>query len=86
MWPYVVVLSAPAFNQDLSFGQSVEYLPVQELVTQGAVEALALAVLLWAAWREVERLHSDLRQPLLHRIGDKGRGLYLTVCAPAGPG
>lgn len=71
MRPDGVVVSAPRFYQDLSFGQGVEDLPVHELVAHRAVEAIAVAVLPWAAWRDVERLHTDLCQPFLHRIGDK---------------
>ena len=64
-------MSAPSFDQDLSLSQGVEDFSVQELVTHRAVEALAVAVLPWAARRDVERLHADLRQPFLHGIGDE---------------
>lgn len=49
--PDGVVVSAPGFDQESSCGQGIEALPVQELVADRAVEALAVAVLPWAAWR-----------------------------------
>jgi hypothetical protein len=68
-------MPAPGFNQDPSLGQGVEDLPVQEFVTHRAVEGLAVAILPWAAGCDVERVHTDLRQPLLHGIGDKFRAI-----------
>jgi hypothetical protein len=44
--PDGVVVAAPSFDQDLSFGQGIEDLPVQELIAKGSVEALAVAILL----------------------------------------
>lgn len=71
MWPDSVVVAAPGFDQDLSLGQGVEDFSVQEFVTHRAVEGLAVAILPWATWSDVERLHADLRQPLLDGIGDE---------------
>ena len=64
-------MPSPGFDQDLSLGQSVEDLPVQELVAHRAIEGLAVAILPWATRRDVECLYADLRQPLLHSVGDK---------------
>lgn len=44
VWPDGVVVSAPGFDQNLSFGHGVEDLPVQELIAHRTVEALAVAV------------------------------------------
>lgn len=73
--PDGVVVSAPALDQDPSFGQGVEDLPVQELVAHRAVEGLTVAIFPWAVGCNVERFHADLRQPLLHGIGDKFRAI-----------
>ena len=64
-------MPSPGFDQDLSLGQSVEDLSVQELVTHRTVEALTVAILPRTAGCDVERLHTDPRQPLLHGVGDK---------------
>ena len=68
-----VVVFTPGFDQDLGLGQGVEDLPVQEFITHRAVKALVVAIFPRAARRDAERLHADLRQPLLHGIGDKFR-------------
>ena len=44
----------PAFDQDLSFFQTVEYLSVQELVSQLAVKAIIVAVFPGRAWCDEE--------------------------------
>lgn len=54
----------------MGFRQGVEDLPVQELVAQRAVEALAIAVVPRATGRDVERLHAYLAEPLLDSAGD----------------
>ena len=71
MRPDGVVVPPPGFDQDLCLSQGVEDLAIQELVAHRAVEALAVAILPWAAGCDVERLHTDLRQPLLHGIGNE---------------
>jgi hypothetical protein len=54
-------MPTPGLNQDLGFSQSVEDLSVQQLITHRAVEALAVAILPWAAGCDLERRHNDLR-------------------------
>lgn len=62
-----VVVPAPGLDQRLGLSQGIEDLAVQKLVTQRAVERLAVAVLPRAAWRN--RLH-----PYRPRRGqDRGR-------------
>ena len=79
-------MPSPGFDQDLGFSQGVEDLPAQEFIAHRSVEGLAVAILPWAAWRDVERLRTDFHQPFLHGIGDKIRGRYMAVCGLAGPG
>ena len=69
--PEGVVVPAPSFDRDLGFSKSVEDLPVQEFVAHRAIEGLAVTILTRVAGRYVEGLHSDLRQPFLHSVGDK---------------
>ena len=71
MRPDGVVVPPPGFVQDLCLSQGVEDLAIQELVAHRAIEAFTVAVLPRATWSDVERLHADLRQPLLHGIGDE---------------
>lgn len=70
-----VVVPAPGLDQDLGLGQRVEDLAVQKLVTQRAVERFTVAVLPWAARRDVERLHPDPAQPVLHRLCNELRAI-----------
>ena len=45
MWPHGVVVPAPFFDDDLCLLEGVEDLPVEHLVPQPGIEALAIAVL-----------------------------------------
>lgn len=81
MRPEGVVVEPPGLDQDLSFGRGVEDFPVQVLVTHRAVEAIALAILTWAARYDVERLHADLCQPFLNSAGDDSGPLSDRICA-----
>jgi hypothetical protein len=47
MRAFGVVVSAPFFDYYLRFLQRVEYLPVQQFVSQAGVEALNVTVLPW---------------------------------------
>ena len=75
MWPDGIVVPSPGFDQDTGFGQRVEDLAVEQLVAHRPVEGLAIAVLPRAAGCDVERLHTDPRQPLLDGRGDKFRAI-----------
>lgn len=68
MRPDGVVVAPRGFDQDLCLSKGLEYLPIQEFVTHGAI-------LPWAVGCDVERLHTDPRQPLLHGVGDKLRAV-----------
>ena len=45
MWTFRVVVPSPLLNDDPGFLQAVEDLPVQELVAEPGIEALAVPVL-----------------------------------------
>src|ERR1035437_6611064 len=64
MWPYRVVLHSPLLDHHLRLLQRVEDLPVQAFIPQLPIEALAIAVLPWTDWFDVQRLRSHGRQPL----------------------
>jgi hypothetical protein len=51
-------------DQHLRFPRRVEDLAVQQPVPELAIERLAMAVLPWAAGRDVDRLRSDAAEPL----------------------
>ena len=59
MRPNGVVMNAPLLDQDPCLVQAVEQFPVQELVTEFAVEALAIAVLPRAARLDIRGLGAD---------------------------
>lgn len=75
VWTQRVVVLSPTFDEDGGFPQRVEDLPVQELVPELAVEAFVVAVLPWAAWLDVERLHADPAKPVVHGMGGKLRAI-----------
>ena len=68
-----IVVSSPCFDHDLGLLQGVEDLAVQQLVTQLAIEALAVAVLPWAAWLDVGRFRPHGFDPVAERLGDELR-------------
>jgi hypothetical protein len=53
MRPNSVVVAAPAFDDDPGFLQGAEDLAVEQLVTELRVEALAIAILPWAAGLDI---------------------------------
>jgi len=73
MWPHGVVVTAPAFDDDLSLAQRVEDLAVEKLIAQACIEALDEAILPRAAGHDVSGLCTDSADPLLHGLGDELR-------------
>jgi len=71
--PDMVVVVAPSLDQNDGLLQVVEDLPVQELVTEFAIEGFAVAVLPGAARFDVGGLHPDMAQPLAQLPGHKLR-------------
>src|SRR3546814_6481896 len=66
-----VVMPPPGFDQHLGLGEAVEDLAIEQFVAKRPVEAFVVAVLPWRRRGDVERLHADLRQPLLDCRRDK---------------
>jgi hypothetical protein len=66
-----VVVNPPLFDQYLSFSQGVEQFPIQQLVSELAVEALVVAVLPGTAGLNEERFHFESLQPFTHCGGGK---------------
>src|SRR5450755_597716 len=64
-----VVFHPPLLNHDLRLLQRVKDLPVQAFIPHLSVEALAVAVLPWTAWFDVQRVRSNLPQPLPQFLG-----------------
>ena len=54
-------------DQDLSFLQCVEELPVQEFIPELTVERLYVTILPGTSGLDVERLHTDLPEPVPNR-------------------
>jgi hypothetical protein len=71
----VIVVAPPALDDDLGLAQSVEDLPVEQLIAKAGVEALNVAVLPRAASLDVSGLGSDNRDPFLHGLGDELRSV-----------
>ena len=68
-------MPAPSLDQDFRFLQRVQHLPIQELVAELGVEALAATVLPRASRRNVERFHVQPIQPLAQGGGDELRAV-----------
>ena len=59
-----IEVNAPLLNQYLGVTEAVEQLSIEELISELAVKALAVAVLPWATWRDVCRLGPQALQPV----------------------
>jgi hypothetical protein len=71
MRPPVVVVHPPLVENDPSFRQAQEQLPVKQLISKPAVEALHIAVLPRARLLNVERADTRPRQPFLDFLGNE---------------
>ena len=65
----MVVVMAPALDENLGFEEGVEDLTVEQLVAQLAVEAFIVAILPGASGLDVEGLHTDPGEPGLDGLG-----------------
>ena len=74
----VVVVESPAVDHPTGLLPTQEQLPVQQLVTQLAVERFDVAVLPWAALGDEQRLHIGTLQPTTNRLGHE---LWTVVAA-----
>jgi hypothetical protein len=73
--PDGALVSPRGFDQDASLCKRVDDLAGKQFIVQRSVEAFAVAILPWRSGCDLERLHADLRQLLLHRRGDKLRAI-----------
>jgi hypothetical protein len=78
MRPDGVVVTAPAFDDDLGFPQRVEDLAIEQFVAQSCIEALDKAILPRAAGSDVGSLRADGGDPLLHGFGEELRAIVGT--------
>ncbi len=67
----MIVADAVLLSQDFGLDHGCEQFPVQEFVTEPAVERLAVRVLPRTPRLDIQRLHSRYSQPFLHRIRDE---------------
>lgn len=81
MWADLVVDPPPFFHPDRRIRNAVKFIPVQTAAPQGAVEALARAILPWLAGIDVRRLDMVVREPLPELMGDE---LSAAVAAQVG--
>src|SRR5579872_1629158 len=75
VWPFGVVVDAPAFRQHLRFLQRVEDLSVEKLIAQSGVEALAVAVLPRRSRFDIKSACADAGQPLTQFRSNKLRAV-----------
>ena len=73
--PDLVVFAPPALDHDARLIQAVEDPPVEQLVPEHAVEALAVAVLPGVARFDLERVGADPLQPFAQRLGGELRAI-----------
>ena len=66
-----VVLPPPVLDNDLGLLQRKEQFPIQQLISELAVEALVVAVLPRAAGFDKERFYPNMCKPLPHGRGCK---------------
>ena len=78
MRPDRVVVTSPAFDDDLRLAQRIEDLAVEQLVAQPGIKTLDEAVLPRTAWRDVGGLCSDGADPLLYRLSNELRAIIGT--------
>ena len=64
MWTQCVEVNAPLLNEHPRFAQAVEQLPIEPLIAELAVKALAIPVLPWAAWRDVGGVGAQALEPI----------------------
>src|SRR5438045_3029096 len=80
MRPHRVVVTTPAFDDDLHLPQRVEDFAIEQLVAQPGIKTLDEPVLPWTARCDVGGLCSDGTDPLLHRLGNALRAVSERTC------
>jgi hypothetical protein len=71
VWSLSIVVQSPALDDDPRLCEAVEHLPVQQLVAELGIEALAVAVLPRAAGLDERGPGSHRGDPLSHGLGDE---------------
>jgi len=69
MRPNGVVLVPPSFDHHLGLSQCVEYLSLEQLISQFSIEAFVVTVLPGATSLDIEGLHSQIGQLLRNGCG-----------------
>ena len=64
MGPRSIEVNAPLLDKHLSFAEAVEQFPIQELISELAIEAFTIAVLPRTAWRDVGCLGTQAFEPV----------------------
>jgi hypothetical protein len=75
MRPDRIVMTPPAFDDDLSFSEGVEDLAIEQLIAQAGVEALDVAILPRTAALDIGSLGADSGDPSLDSLGDELRSV-----------
>src|SRR5690606_6590066 len=76
-----IVVASPCLDDDLCLGEAIEDLPVEQFIAQLGVEALAIAVLPWAARLDERGLCPYCGDPLPYGLGDELRTVVGTNMA-----
>jgi hypothetical protein len=63
-----VVMAPPILDQYLGFFQRIEDLPIEQLITQLAIEALDIAILPGAALLDEQRTNVEVREPVTYLL------------------
>ena len=75
MRPDRIVMTPPAFDDDLSFSEGVEDLAIEQLIAQAGVEALDVAIPPRTAALDIGSLGADSGDPSLDSLGDELRSV-----------
>jgi len=68
-----VVMLAPLLDDELSFLERVEDLPVEQFIAEASIEALDVSVLPGWSWLDIGRPGGDGLDPLADRFGNELR-------------
>ena len=71
MGPNMVVMFHPLPNDDLGFLKPVEDLPIQKIVSEGAIKAFTKAILPGATGFNISSFDPNARQPTAQVFGNK---------------
>lgn len=71
VWSLGVVVLSPFLDDDLGLPERVEDLPVEKLVAEPDIEALAVTIFPWAAWFDECGTCADGGDPFSDRFGDE---------------